>query len=365
MATFKLAQWWEPGTADKRLAGTLVQDDAGYFRFHVDGHFERSRAQSGQPDGVPTSVHPPMDDIPILVGVTSEGKLISLIDCRVTGPVGIPGLMKTTQEFKPRLIAYDVHFASIDEFRLSSLSMRYSNLDQWVDTPGFRIEFSPSQTYSASVHYVLPEPITATLSSGLTVGVFFSATGPNFDHSRTDVHIQQNAWLRISAPDERSYEELVRAITIVADLISLGIGQPMRPIESQATTSNSESTGGPESSISFKLHHNAQPIAPLLTDVDKPRMLFNLNDLRNTFGTMLETWCVQQTHIKPLYGLYFGTLRSPQMYLEHRFLNMFRALEAFESFAAPRQEVRCGMDLRRRSQRDRTRGKFAELLYAL
>jgi hypothetical protein len=68
----------------------------------------------------------------------------------------------------------------------------------------------------------------------------------------------------------------------------------------------------------------------MLPDVDLVDMLFTLSDIRNNLGSILEAWCVQQEIIKPLYSLYFGTLRSPQMYVEHRFLNMFQALEAFD-----------------------------------
>lgn len=59
-------------------------------------------------------------------------------------------------------------------------------------------------------------------------------------------------------------------------------------------------------------------------------MLFSLNDIRSKFSDILQAWCSQREKIRPLYILYFCTLRSPSMYVEHRFLNMFQALEAFD-----------------------------------
>lgn len=330
MVTFNLAQWWEPRAPDSRLAGTLFQGDDGSFRLSVDGHFAPSGERSDAADTTETSVSPSMDDLPLLLGVTKEGKLISLISCRVLKASGIAGFTKTTQEIKPELIAYDVHFASMDEFRFNSLSMRYSNLDQWVDTSGFTTTFPQSDLYSVSVHYVKPEPITALLTNGLTVGVFFSASGPGFGGSRTQMHIEQHAWLKVSASDERPYEELIGTIRTVADLIALGIGQSMRPIEIRASAFDSESTDDPRKWRSFKLHHNAEPIAPVLAEVDAKRMLFSLNDIRSNFAAILQSWCSEREKIRPLYILYFGTLRSPSMYVEHRFLNMFQALEAFD-----------------------------------
>lgn len=330
MVTFKLAQWWEPGAPDNPLAGTLFRDSAGTFRLSLDGHFGPSADHSDSADTTEMRVSPPMDDLPLLLGETSEGKLITLIDCRVLKASGIPGLTKTSEEIKPQLIAYDVHFASLDEFRLKSLSVRYTNLDQWVATSGFTTEFPQSHPYAVSVHYVMPEPITASLSNGLTVGVHFAASGPTVGSSRSEIHIQQRAWIKVGASDERPYRELIGTITMVADLIALGIGQPMRPIESRASALGSESIDAPQRSVFFDLHHNAEPIAPELADVDATRMLFSMNDIRSNFGPILQAWFSQREKIRPLYSLYFGTLRSPGMYVEHRFLNMFQALEAFD-----------------------------------
>jgi hypothetical protein len=240
-----------------------------------------------------------MDDIPLLLGVTNEGKYVSLIDCSVMRATGISGLTKTTQEIKPRLIAYNVHFTSVEDFRLRSLSMRYSNLDQWVDTSGFTVTLSPAQPYSVSVQYAKPEPIKTTLSNGLTVGVLFSAAGPDFGRSRSEIHIQQKAWLDISASDERPYDELLRATATVVDLISLAVGQPMRPIECQATASDSASTDNPKQSIRFDLIHNAKTSAPILTDVETYKMLFSLEDLRSNFGPILEAWVFNMKTLSP------------------------------------------------------------------
>lgn len=59
-------------------------------------------------------------------------------------------------------------------------------------------------------------------------------------------------------------------------------------------------------------------------------MLFTLSDIRENFNDVLEAWCIRREKLKPLYSLYFGTLRSATMYVEHRFLNMFQALESFD-----------------------------------
>jgi hypothetical protein len=329
MTENKLAQWWRPETPTERLPGTLFEDgDDGGLRLLIDGHFAETNAEPAAA-GLARAVRPPLDDVPLLLGTTADGKNLSLIDCRTVKGSGLPGLTKTFQVFRPKIIAYDVHFASVDEFRLTSLSGRYLNLDQWVDTSGVSYAFPSENLYPISITYARPEEVKATLSNGISVNVDFSVTGPDFGN-RTAVQIQQQAWLGVRSSDERSYEELLRGLTMVADFVSLGIGQAVRLAEIQAGAMDSESTEHPQRTIYFRLHHNSEPIAPLREDIDPWRMLFTLNDIRENFAKILEVWCIQQEKIRPLYSLYFGTLRSASMYVEHRFLNMFQALESFD-----------------------------------
>ena len=329
MTENRLAQWWRPEAPSERLAGTLYEDDdRGGMRLLIDGHFAEAHAEPAA-DGVPIAVKPPLDDVPLLLGTTSDGKLLSLIDCRAVKGSGLPGLTKTFQVFRPEIIAYDVHFTSVDEFRLTSLSGRYSNLDLWVNTSGISYAIAPGSLYPISITYAKPEGVEATLSNGISVHVDFSVTGPDLGN-RSEVQIQQQAWLGVRSSEERSYEELLRGLTMVADFVSLGIGQAVRLAEMQAGAMDSESTESPQKTIYFRLHHNSEPIAPPREDIDQWRMLFTLSDIRENLAEILEAWCIHQEKIRPLYRLYFGTLRSASMYVEHRFLNMFQALESFD-----------------------------------
>jgi hypothetical protein len=75
---------------------------------------------------------------------------------------------------------------------------------------------------------------------------------------------------------------------------------------------------------------NREPIAPEKRDVAARDMLFSLQDISCRFGEIVQAWFTRSTVSRPLYDLYFGTLRSPFMFVEHRFLNMFQALESYD-----------------------------------
>lgn len=315
---------------DKRISGTLYEADGGKLRLHLDGHFGKDEQADDWPEGVQRAVELPLDDRPMLLGVTSDGKFITLIDCRAVKASGIPGFTKTSQKIVPRIVCYDVHFEGIEDFRLTSLCIRYSNLDEWAATSGFKATLSKQGFYPLTVRYEKPKGVETELPNGLKVGVLFSATGSQFGSFTTEMRIQQKAWLNVSANEERPYEELLRTLSMIADFIALGIGQPLRPLETEATAFDAASTEQPRRSFRFRLHHNSEPIASELSNVDATDMAFTLKEVKDKFGSLMNTWCAQDEKIKPLYNLYFGTLRSSKMYVEHRFLNMFQALEAFD-----------------------------------
>ncbi len=299
-------------------------DSGGGLRLQIDGNFspEDSQPRTGALISSRSSFP---DDIAILVGTTAEGKFVSLIDCRATKIRGFPGFTRSSQVFRPRIIAYDVHFTSVDDFRLASLSGRYSNLDLWVNTPGVSIDHS-IDPYRITITYAVPETVKAALSNGMSVELEFHVQPP----TRDDVKIVQRSWISICSSEQLPHDELHRVLAMVADLVSLGVGQAVRLTDVRGTAIDSESAAASPNLIELYLRYNSAPVAPLRDGIDPSQILFTLSDIRENFTSVLEKWIVQSPAIKPLYNLYFSTLRSPEMYLEHRFLSLFQALESFD-----------------------------------
>jgi hypothetical protein len=253
---------------------------------------------------------------------------MTLFNCQVIGATlplfGNNGQLKIW----PKLLAYDLHFTDVDDFRLTTLWVRYSNLDAWGATFGFSIDLGRADILSTCVKYTRPETVEFGTVDGLTISVAFSASGPTITPSQTQVHIEQAAWVKVTSADPRPYEELMRTAAVFSDLITLGVGQPVRPIEFEAEC-NTQTDGRP-AAAHLKLIHNRNSITPVLPDTDVWDMLFTLPDVRDRLSSLLHAWFERRENIKPLYDLYFGTVRSPSMYVEHRFLNMFQALESYD-----------------------------------
>jgi hypothetical protein len=115
---------------------------------------------------------------------------------------------------------------------------------------------------------------------------------------------------------------------VFSDLITLAVGQPLRPLETTATCIAQPSQGAPQPFL-FEVTYNREPVAPVLPQVASRDMLFTLPMIHPRFQNLVCAWYAHQENIKPLYLLYFSTTRSPGMYVDHRFLNMFQALESY------------------------------------
>jgi hypothetical protein len=58
-------------------------------------------------------------------------------------------------------------------------------------------------------------------------------------------------------------------------------------------------------------------------------MLFKYNDISDNFESYLKKWFENANSLKPMYDLYFGTIHSSNMYVDHKFLSLMQALETY------------------------------------
>lgn len=335
MAEIIHSQWWRPAEPGKVLPGVLFQDDDQCWMLHLDGTFDElpSAAPSGQP--VPMTLP---DGFPVLLGLTSANRSITAFGCVTQGGI-LPLFGRGSLKLRPTVIAHDVHFEERSDFALTSLSVRYSNLDVWADTSGFTIHTATASLYPVHVEYSIPGQVEAKLPNGMSVGVVFSVAGPSL-RAVSELQIVQRAWVIVRAAEDDSYEDLLQVSTGFADLISVAVGEPLRPLEISGTCKVSVG-GGEIESKAIVIVDNREPIAPEKRDVAVRDMLFSLKDIRSRFAEIVLAWFTRSEVIRPLYSLYFGTLRSPFMYVEYRFLNMFQALESYHrrTRVTPLEEV--------------------------
>ncbi|MEI9811334.1 MAG: hypothetical protein WDO18_01080 [Acidobacteriota bacterium] len=147
MPSFTSAKWWVPGQPERSLSGVLHEDAENRWILELDGSFgespfDRAVGQASKEDQAVSLALDLPGSFPLLIGTTTGGKYVSLFECQVMAGSYPFVYARGSMKVLPRLIVYDVHFDSWDDFRLTSLSMRVSNLDSWAATSGITARFN-------------------------------------------------------------------------------------------------------------------------------------------------------------------------------------------------------------------------------
>jgi hypothetical protein len=159
------------------------------------------------------------------------------------------------------------------------------------------------------------------------VGFSFTGSGPTVP-VLTEVRIVQQSWIKVRANEPRLFDDLWQMFVELTNLIVLAIGQPVRPLKLGATCDVVNSPDGKPYPV--ELIDNRRQAVVSSHEVASYDMLFTFADIQQRFQDIVKAWFGRDEKIRSLYDLYFGTLRSGSMYVEHRFLNMFQALESFD-----------------------------------
>lgn len=277
------------------------------------------------------------ESVPVLFGQTWDNGRITAFNCEVM-QAQLPG--QGTIKLRPTVIAHGahIHCQSDGDFSLRKLDVRYSNCDEWADTYGFKVLRSNNPSTDATIEYAIPTPIRAERPDGFTIGVAFTVEGIPGRGQQSEIHIVQRAWITVSSSDTHTYSEFRREAGRFADLVSLAVGQPVRRLEMRGTLAPDANGTAGESIQTVQIVDNRKPVAQELPEVPICDMLFSLNDIRHRFAEVVELWFGFGEPIRPLYDLYFGTLRSPFTYVENRLLNLFQALESYHRRTHPPTE---------------------------
>jgi len=308
--------WWLPDKPERQISGTLRFTPAEGANLELIGSFRS------------------IEDINkifapgIILGESSNGKSITLNECTETDvSISFPGFQ--TSSFYANKIFVGGHFQKEEDIRFKKLSIRFSNLDEWVNISGFSIEYK-WEDVEVIVKHKMPPPFQANISDDLKVLINFEPIWPTHSFVQKDVTIKQNTWIQIESSEEKPLEYYKKVMNHIQNFLSLGITKPILPMAIEGITeANKEMLGNilrcPPVEIFWKLPDIPKASKTLLP----PDMLFTFEDISNRFEIFLRNWFKKADLLEPIYNLYFGTFYNPRMFLEHRFLSLAQAVESY------------------------------------
>lgn len=305
--------WWLPDKPEKRVSGTLTFTPNKGANLDLMGSFKDT-------ENMNITLKPE-----IILGVSSDGKYITLYKCFETNSTPNFLGVQTSSRFLANLVFEGVHFQTSEDISFKSISVHYLYLDEWVNISGFDIK-SPAEK-EVIIKYKPPEPFQAKISDELKILINFPPPWPLFVHVQKEVTIKQNTEVKIETSEEKPYEDYRKIMSHIQNFLTLGITKPVYPLTI---------TGLTEVNVENEAYYLPVKIFYQLLDIPKEYktltsndMLFTFKDISDRFEPLLKNWFEKKDFLEPVFNLYFGTLHNPRMYLEDLFLSLIQAIESF------------------------------------
>jgi hypothetical protein len=314
-------QWWLPNRPNNKLFGVLSLSPEKRPVLETDGRLWESPWDNAQPGVlVPIRVGDLLGSAPIVLGITTQGDAITLIDSHETHSGSGTSTIVATYALE------GATFECVEDVRLQGVDACLTHLDEWITDSGFAIEFPT--TGGTRMVYQKPAGMTATLNTGFTLRIGFDVTGPTLKHPNTEFHMTQTAVACMDASSEATLDELLISLDVFRKFLSLAVGVP---VEITMLRGRCAAMGPKRISI-----HSGHLSAENQNRTVRPdEMLFSLPIVRNQLQSLLQRWCMREKLLGPVYNLYTGTINSEAMYIEHRFTSFFQAIESYHRRTVP------------------------------
>jgi len=271
----------------------------------------------------------------IVLGVSTDGKEITLVDCLELRGTLIARL-QTSSLYVGRCFV-GAHFQKPDDIRFRQASARYSYLDDWVGISGFDIELTGDVT---TMRYRPPSSIETNVGQEYGLAIDFAYSGPTMTRPvQRKVRMTQTTWITIRSQQERPLDEYLNVLFRIQNLLSLAVSEPVSLLELQGETEVRKTE--------FDGHTIYDPVRIYCRQLTAPAerssfiwfdMLFRFEDISDRFHAIIENWFKNLEQLRSSVDLYFASLYNPKMYLEHKFLSVVQALESYHRLKVRRNE---------------------------
>ncbi len=305
--------WWLPGADGDKVPGLLKFEPDDGSTLDLLGSLKGLK-------GVIDPLEPE-----IILGLSSDGKLITLADCRKTSGNLAFGSGFSTSTFAVNTIFAGEHFWRAEDIEFERLQVEYLHLGAWAHSSVFEMEMiDQPDVQPFTVRHKIAEPMTATVKDGYEVILYF---GSYREWSRlpvTWVNITQPAELVIRFPEKEPFDRLSDIVFRLQHLLSLGTRRSVYPVAVRGYTGPVGEARQVDVSYRTLGRSGISQERPELYE-----MLFSRRSLPGGFGPAVASWLEGAEKLDPVYRLFLGTVYNPSAFIEQQFLSLVTALEVY------------------------------------
>jgi hypothetical protein len=335
MKNFKYSgSWWLPHS-EKQVTGDLIFSNEAGLRLDLHD----SLAEGGS--FLDTLRDDRRTAYPVVLGMTEDGKLVTLCDCQETRVstafknIEEGGFLYTTAGYDARAAFIGAHFFETQQMQFHRAEVQYDYLPDFVRkqgfTPDFKMEDGILQKYQLTYEY--PPRIVATTSRGIiSVSYNFHQHGGPMK----ELTLWQSTALEIKLEKELTLKKLdIEYIRPLQDLMSLAANRPtsitdLLVYSKEKVETVMNRTSEVPIAVVFQQNYQKERQDSLLPP---NKLLFTLEDrsVSERFSEIIERWLTNTDldELGDVFTLFFSVLYAPDLSQEMGFLNIAFAAELY------------------------------------
>jgi hypothetical protein len=321
--------WWLPNNPEKKLPGKLIFSQESGAELELLGVFGTERS-------------PKVEETKIILGLTQEGKPVTLHDCYYLAwniPWNLPTIELGGSRFRAKYVFEGAHFEKEADIKFNQLYGNFTDLDAWVNINGFSIDHNTIDgRFEFTIKYTKPAPRFMKIDDRYEVGVDFSSHGPKSSIVQADVNITQRTYLVVKTKEDLPFEDLYNVLNKFTHLIQIGIQRITYPIMVFGFTKANIEDNKEQKLYSPEVNIYYQPVEAYAEkkSLIPQEMLFTFDDLDEI---LIKNWFKVYDKFQTAIHLHRSLYYSNRLFIETRFLNIAQALESLHSILFDNQYI--------------------------
>lgn len=259
---------------------------------------------------------------PIIIGITSSGRKITLYNCYATNRAFSSGGFKT-EKLTVNIVFDGVHFENKDELKFNEVMVNYSNLEEWFGVNNIKVESDDNkENFTATAKYYSEGSPEVEVADNIKLKIKNFTKFPSRKLVQIDANFKEESFISIYSDSLIDFFECMDIHNCMRNFLSLGVGNPV-DIRNIKGVIYKEGTRNIIVNIYFKeLKNKCRELIP-------SQMLFDYNEIRCNFIDYITNWYSKYNKLNDIFSLYFSAIYNNYLYISNKFLQYTQALESY------------------------------------
>lgn len=279
-----------------------------------------------------TRVGAHQERIPVIHGITSENKLMTLIDSVYAGGRSMFGSESSISSkiYRSQYLIVGKHYNSLAAVSFEKIYVNFTNLEEWFGVRPFK--FSPltkgkKTEYQLSLRYAEPKRVNwifdrpklkiTTSSDVQDMGDLWRSAG-----------IERNAYFGIEATTRKKLVWYLESVHWIRILLTLFVGYPVIPRMIQGRDDSDSSGEGSSQRRLIDIYY-PHSIPQAHDQIYPNEMVVPFSRIATSAERIFRSWFRNRNKFLLISSLYIGTELTPTISLEFTFLSLTQALESY------------------------------------